>query len=89
MALFNGLTRGVQYIGQFVSSMVWSAERFHSDPKPLQELIPVGKRFVSEILDTKTGNVLSSAVGLLVTGGDPFSGSRHDFQAWQTQWGKH
>lgn len=81
MALLGGLTKGLVYIGAFVSDFVWAVEHAVKDAAPLKDLIPVAKTFVSEILD-ETGALLPSIVGSLFTGGDPFAGSRHQYQDW-------
>lgn len=91
MGLFDGFTKGVkrglEYIAQFVSSFVWASEHVVKDPVPLNELLPIAKQFVSEALDV-SGNLLPNIVGSLLTGGDPFKGSRLSYQIWKAHW-KH
>jgi len=84
----KGITKGITYVGQFVSSFVWSVEHVATNHAPLNDLVPIAKVFVSEVLDT-SGNILPNVVGALITGGDPFAGSRHQFQNWQNKYGKH
>lgn len=84
----KGITKGLAYIGQFMSSVIWSVEHVVVDKEPLNELMPIAKMFVAEVIDT-SGNVLPNIVGSLITGGDPFAPSRHAFQVWTMKHGKH
>lgn len=83
----KGVTKGLTYIGSFVSDFVWAAEHISKDHQPLNDLLPVAKTFVSEMLDT-SGNLLPNIIGSLIAGGDPFAGSRHQYQQWRVKW-KH
>lgn len=84
--LGHGIERGLQYDAQFLASFVWAIKNQQTDA--LNELVQIAEQNVKEVLDS-SGNVLPTVVGSLITGGDPFAGSRHAFQAWQAKYGVH
>lgn len=84
----NGISKGLTYDAQFISSFIWAVEHAVHDKAPLDALIVIAKKNVSEVVD-EAGNLLPNIIGSIIAGGDPFAGSRHDFQAWQKLYGKH
>lgn len=78
-----GMTKGLTYIGEFVSDFIWAAEHAVVDEEPVKDLITnVAKVFVSEILVPGGGGLVPNLIADLISG-DPFAGSRHAFQQWQ------
>lgn len=86
--LATGIERGIQLDNQFLSSFVWAVEHAVVDQEPLKELVVIAKQNVTEAID-EAGNVLPNVVSALLSGADPFAGSRHQFEAWQVKYGKH
>ena len=84
--LGKGVEKGLQYDAQFLASFVWAIK--NGKTEALNALVVIAEQNIKEVLDS-AGNVLPTVVGSLITGGDPFAGSRHAFQAWQAKYGVH
>ncbi len=88
--VFGGLTAGVkkglEYDAHFLSSLLWAIKS--GNAAALDELVKIAQDNIRETVDT-TGNLLPNVIAGLIAGSDPFSNSRHEFQAWQEHWGKH
>jgi hypothetical protein len=82
----NGIKAGLKYDAQFLSSFAWAVKS--GKTAALNALVVIAEQNVNEAMG-QTGDILPSVIGALVSGGDPFSGSRHAFQAWQQQYGVH
>lgn len=82
----EGIMRGLEIDAQFVSSWIWAEEHSVIDKTPLNELLPIAKMNVSELLGA-TGHLLPTIEGAIFGGQDPAAGSRHAYEAWQAKWG--
>jgi hypothetical protein len=80
--------RGIELDAQFVSDWIWAQEHSLSvDPTPLNELLPIAKMNVSELLGA-TGHLLPTIEGAILGGSDPAAGSRHAYEVWKAKWGR-
>lgn len=84
--LTTGIEKGLQYDASFLKSFVWCIKT--NNKTALDELIVIAETNIHETVDA-AGNVLPNVIGGLIAGNDPFSNSRHAFQAWQVKYGKH
>lgn len=88
--IFGGVTKGIEsglkYDAAFLSSMVWAIKS--GNKEALNALVKIAQDNIHETVDT-AGNILPNIVAGLIAGSDPFAGSRHEFQNWQTKFGKH
>jgi len=82
----SGFKKGLAYDAAFLRAFVWAIEQGEEDAAG--ELVEIAKANAAEMVD-ETGNVLPHVVEALLEGHDPFTGSRHLFQAWQQKWGVH
>lgn len=83
--LTDGLKKGLDYDLTFAKLEI---KAFSTGNHAMQtDLDAVRKKFVQEVAD-ESGVLKGNIVGLLLGGGDPFSGSRHLLQAVITKYGK-
>jgi len=82
----DGIKKGLKYDAQFLSSFAWAVKSGNTEA--LNALVVIAEQNVTEAMGT-TGDILPSVVGALLTGADPFAGSRKAFQAFQAKYGIH
>ena len=83
--LRKGLQKGIQYDIDFARLEIKAMETGNTAMQ--QDLNSVRQQFVREAADVM-GVVRGDVLSTLMSGGDPFAGSRHMLQAVETKYGK-
>lgn len=81
----KGLQKGIQYDVDFARLELKALTTSNKDMQ--HDLNAVRSKFLSEAADV-AGVVRGDVIKLLMSGGDPFSGSRHMLQALEQKYGK-